>query len=199
MTFKWNRNTTHKDLHGMLQALAGEYDLKECMENANLIFEETPQQDLLQVTRRTEETFVIRYGRKDLVGRGIAMALANQECSEVIPFTAFGVLLDCTRGNVYTVEAFQRYVRRLSLLGYNQIYLYVKDAYELEDEPYFGYMRGAYSKAEIRAMDEYAKLFHIEMRGAIQTLGHVEPSLRWPAYAEISDTPDVMMVDHEKT
>ena len=37
MTFKWNRNTTHKDLHGMLQALAGEYDLKECMENANLI------------------------------------------------------------------------------------------------------------------------------------------------------------------
>ena len=183
----------------MLQALAGEYDLKECMENANLIFEETPQQDLLQVTRRTEETFVIRYGRKDLVGRGIAMALANQECSEVIPFTAFGVLLDCTRGNVYTVEAFQRYVRRLSLLGYNQIYLYVKDAYELEDEPYFGYMRGAYSKAEIRAMDEYAKLFHIEMRGAIQTLGHVEPSLRWPAYAEISDTPDVMMVDHEKT
>ena len=64
----------------MLQALAGEYDLKECMENANLIFEETPQQDLLQVTRRTEETFVIRYGRKDLVGRGIAMVLANQEC-----------------------------------------------------------------------------------------------------------------------
>ena len=199
MTLKWNANATSSDLHGMLRALAGEYGLEECTANANVIFEEAPQKDALIVTRRAEETFVIQYGRKDLVGRGIARVLAGQEGSEVIPFTAFGVLLDCTRGNVYTVEAFKRYVRRLSLLGYNQIYLYVKDAYELPDEPYFGYMRGAYTKEEIRAMDEYAQLFHIEMRASIQTLGHVEPSLRWPAYAEISDTPDVMMVGHEKT
>ena len=40
--------------------------------------------------------------------------------------------------------------RRLALLGYNAAMLYTEDTYALPDEPYFGFLRGAYTAAELR-------------------------------------------------
>lgn len=41
-------------------------------------------------------------------------------------------------------------------MGYNTLMLYTEDTYEVDGQPYFGYMRGRYSKAELRELDDYA-------------------------------------------
>jgi hexosaminidase len=88
---------------------------------------------------------------------------------------------------------------QLALLGYNMVMLYTEDTYQLPDEPFFGYQRGAYSKDEIRAIVDYAATLNIEIVPCIQTLGHLEKILRHGAYAAVKDTGSVLLVGEEKT
>ena len=67
----------------------------------------------------------------------------------------------------------------LSALGYNFIRLYTEDTYEVDGEPYFGYMRGRYSREEIREMDAYAASKGIELIPCIQTLAHLNSIFRY--------------------
>ena len=69
---------------------------------------------------------------------------------EKICFDKFGVMIDCSRNAVMNVSAFKKMADILSSLGYNTIRLYTEDTYEVDGEPYFGYLRGRYSKAELR-------------------------------------------------
>ena len=50
---------------------------------------------------------------------------------------------------IYQIDM-ERDEHRIAMMGYNMAMIYTKDAYQLPDEPYFGYMRGAYSMEEIR-------------------------------------------------
>ena len=111
-----------------------------------------------------------------------------------------GIMLDVSRNMVMKVDHLKLWFRRLSLSGYNLVMLYTEDTYQLPGEPFFGYMRGAYSIDEIKELDAYAKKLGIELVGCIQTLGHLEQIIRWHgAYGKISDTAKVLMVDEPKT
>lgn len=199
MNVIWNPSDTPQELHSILQTIAEEYPVESSPQNANVKFRFLPEApDALKVSCRGKE-WLIQYGRKTLAARGVAHVLAEQSCHEEAFFTTFGILLDCTRGNVVTVSRFKVWLRRLAMMGYNMAMIYVKDAYQLPGEPYFGYMRGAYSMEEIREIDAYAQKLGIEMIASIQALGHVEPVLRWNAYNHVKDTADVMLVDEPKT
>ena len=198
MTLKWNPKTTEHTVRDILRTLGEEYPLQESAKDVNLILEKTDDRMTLQVTQR-DNCWFVRYGRDTLAARGVAYALAGQECSEKTTFKTFGILFDCTRGNVITVKHFKHWLRRLSLMGYNMAMIYTKDAYQLPDEPYFGYMRGAYSMEEIKEIDAYAKKLRIEIIASIQALGHLEPILRWSAYGHVRDTGSVIMVDEPES
>ena len=199
MKVLWNPSETPQELHSILQSIAEEYPVESSAQNANVKFRLLPDApDGLKVSCSGKE-WLIQYGRKTLAARGVAHVLAGQSCHEETFFTTFGILLDCTRGNVVTVARFKVWLRRLAMMGYNMAMIYVKDAYQLPGEPYFGYMRGAYSMEEIREIDAYAQKLGIEMIASIQALGHVEPVLRWNAYNHVKDTADVMLVDEPKT
>ena len=198
MILNWNPQTTDRTIREILRTLGEEYPLKESAQNINLIFEKADDPDVLRVTRR-DSTWIVSCGRDSLAARGVAYALSGQECDEKTSFKTFGILFDCTRGNIITVEHFKHWLRRLALMGYNLAMLYTKDAYQVPGEPYFGYMRGAYSMEEIRELDAYAKKLRIEMIGSIQVLGHLEPVLRWPAYDEVRDTSSAILVDEPAT
>lgn len=73
-----------------------------------------------------------------------------------IPFRRFGVMIDCSRNAVMNRDAFSAWRISYPALGYNAIRLYTEDTYEVEGEPYFGYLRGRYSGAELKEMDAYA-------------------------------------------
>ena len=69
-----------------------------------------------------------------------------------------------------------------SSIGYNTLMLYTEDTYEVSGEPYFGYMRGRYSREELRGLDAYAKTKNMELIPCIQTLAHLNALNRWPEY-----------------
>lgn len=186
------------DVARLLAELAEEYPLAVTGPGLQLEFVRLEEVERLQVTR-TPAGLRIAYGRLAAAARGVGYALAATEADEQMDFSTYAVLFDCSRNPVLTVTHARHWLRRLALLGYNMLMLYTKDAYQLPGETYFGYMRGAYSQDEIRAMDATAQALGIEMIASIQTLGHLEPVLRWPAYAGVRDTDNVVLVDQPET
>ena len=57
-------------------------------------------------------------------------------------FNKFGVMVDCSRNAVMTVEQLKKFITVISKMGYNQLHLYMEDTYEVNDEKFFGYLRG---------------------------------------------------------
>ncbi|HPY89564.1 MAG TPA: family 20 glycosylhydrolase [Lentisphaeria bacterium] len=198
MKLTWARTGLPKNLASLLETLGEEYSLQEVDAKANLVFEQSARPEELTV-RRQDGKWFIRAGRSHGFARGVGLALAGVETAENIGFETFGFLFDCTRGNVVTVDAFKRWLRRLALMGYNVGMIYVKDAYQLPGEPFFGLMRGAYSQDEIRAIDAYAQKLGIEIMASIQALGHVEPIMQYWAYHKVKDTSSTLLVDEPAT
>lgn len=118
---------------------------------------------------------------------------------EKIRFGKFGVMIDCSRNAVMSVCAFKKMADILCSLGYNTVRLYTEDTYEVDGEPYFGYLRGRYSKAELREMDAYAAERGIELIPCIQTLAHLGTIFRYVEYGKIKDIDDILLVGEERT
>ncbi|MCX7590912.1 MAG: beta-N-acetylhexosaminidase [Kiritimatiellae bacterium] len=119
--------------------------------------------------------------------------------SESSPFALRGLMIDCSRNGVMTVEALQAFLRRVSLMGVNMVMLYTEDTYEVPGEPFFGYLRGAYTRRELKQIDDYAFALGIEVIPCIQTLAHLEQVLQWPAYRSYRDTDHILLAGDEKT
>ncbi len=111
----------------------------------------------------------------------------------------FGVMMDCSRNAVKTVADIKRFIDLIVKMGYNTLELYTEDTYEIPDEPYFGYLRGAYSATEIREIDGYAKSKGVELIPCIQTLAHLNCMLKMPAYSAVKDVDDILLIDEPKT
>ena len=105
-----------------------------------------------------------------------------------------GVMLDCSRNSVLTMDMIKWYIRFEASLGMNTMMLYTEDTYEVEEYPYFGAYRGRYSSKELHELAVYADQFGIEMIPCIQALAHLKNTLRWEAMAGMQDTDDILMV-----
>lgn len=133
---------------------------------------------------------------------GLVKEQGERKCysiRETARFTMNGPMLDCSRGAVLSVPALREMLRQLALMGHNTVMLYTEDTYEIDGEPYFGYMRGRYTVEELRELDDYADRFGIRLVPCIQTLGHLAAALRWGPYKAFSDTGDILLVDDERT
>ena len=65
-------------------------------------------------------------------------------------FNSFGVMLDFSRNGVMTLPALKKFLTTIRKMGYNTVFLYMEDTYEVQGEPYFGYMRSRSSREEMR-------------------------------------------------
>ena len=154
---------------------------------------------------KTRTGVTVRYGRKSdalrALGRllGEEGAAAKKDFSETPKFDMLGVQIEASRNGVPTPEALKDLFRRIALMGFNAAMLYTEDTYEVPGEPFFGYLRGRYSQAEMKELDDYADALGIEMFPCIQTLGHFEQILQWPAYADYRDTGHVLLAGSKKS
>jgi len=114
-------------------------------------------------------------------------------------FTTNGAMVDMSRNAVMNVTALKAMLRKMALMGMNTYQLYVEDTYEVEEYPYFGYMRGRYTKNELRELDAYAASLGIELIPCIQVLGHLATHLRWAAAAPYRDSTNAVLVGAEET
>lgn len=114
-------------------------------------------------------------------------------------FKQLGVMVDCSRNGVLTVDTLKRFIDLISQFGYNQLMLYTEDVYEIDGEPYFGYMRGRYSHEELKEIDAYAFGKGVELVPCIQTLAHLNQMFRHGRYAALHDIDNCLMIDDEGT
>ncbi|MBR2011162.1 MAG: family 20 glycosylhydrolase [Clostridia bacterium] len=111
----------------------------------------------------------------------------------------FGVMLDMSRNAVMKPDEVKKFADTIKKLGYNMIHLYTEDTYEVPGEPYFGYLRGRYSQAELKDIVAYCDSIDVEVIPCIQTLAHLNQLFYWKPYAAINDTDDILMVGDERT
>ncbi|MCD8379243.1 MAG: beta-N-acetylhexosaminidase [Lachnospiraceae bacterium] len=110
-----------------------------------------------------------------------------------------GVMFDVSRNAVIRPDVMRRLLLRMAFMGMDAAMLYTEDTYEVEGEPYIGYMRGRYSTKELRDMDDFASVLGIELIPCIQTLGHLNRILHWPAMNHYADNSEVILADEEET
>lgn len=108
-----------------------------------------------------------------------------------------GVMIDMSRNAVMSIDGLKRFLPLLRKMGYNTVMLYTEDTYEVDDEPYFGYMRGRYTKKEMKEIDCYAESLGISIIPCIQTLAHLNGVFRWGKYPK--DWDDILMIDDDRT
>ncbi|MHA0857133.1 family 20 glycosylhydrolase [Paenibacillus sp. CMAA1364] len=121
------------------------------------------------------------------------------EATELPVYDSLSIMIDCSRNAVIHFDAYKKFIQHISLMGYSAVQLYTEDTFEMEEYPYFGYMRGRYTSAQLKEMDQYALRFGIELVPCIQTLAHLEQPLKWKAFADIVDCNDILLVDDERT
>jgi hypothetical protein len=151
-------------------------------------------------------SYFIEYAKKADFFRALSLLAANMRqgvtkigITERIKIEDCGVMFDCSRNAVPRVETLEDIFRKMACMGINTFMLYTEDMYEIDESPYFGYMRGRYSKTELKELDKYAADLGIELIPCIQTLGHLASALKWQYADGIKDRPDILLAGEPKT
>lgn len=118
--------------------------------------------------------------------------------AERVAFDRNGCMIDCSRNAVMDLSAAKAWMRMQAAVGMNTMMLYTEDTYEVPGYPYFGALRGRYTREELMELDRYAQVLGIELIPCIQSLGHLQQPLGWPAMRRLRDTSDIVMVGDEE-
>ena len=180
--------------------IAIQYLGKENFANLNLSYEKADDSSILKVERKDLDIKII-YGELAYLFRGLTLVKEkiNEKQYSVsfqIAFKSNGLMLDCSRNGVMRNDKVKEMILLEALMGHNRLLLYTEDTYELKDYPYFGYLRGSYSKEDIKEFVEYGEAFGVELIPCIQTLGHLYQALKWYPMYQLSDGNDTLLVDN---
>ena len=147
---------------------------------------------------------VIGCSRKPHFARGIFLLAQNYkkgpfEITQKPNFDALSNSLDMARNGVFTVDGIRKWITYSAALGFTGFSMNTEDLYELEGYPRHGYMRGRYSKEDLKAIVEYCDAFGMTTGPSVQSLGHRGQYLQWGEARPIKDTAQCLLVDEPKT
>lgn len=112
-------------------------------------------------------------------------------------FDRFGTMQECSK-NVMSVEGLKEFIRQSALMGYTYLEVYTEVSYEVPGEPYFGYMKGRFTQAELKELVAYGEKLFVELVPSVQTLGHMGQLFKF-GYWDVKDTQNILRVDSEPT
>lgn len=149
----------------------------------------------------------IIYAEKCHFFRALGLAIQNInegkdsfEIRETPAFNSNGPMFDVSQGGAaFNLKTMKSIICQLSLMGLNMLMIYCEDSYEVQNRPYFGYMRPRYSEADMKELDDYAYELGIEMIPCIQTLAHLPDPLRWKVFANVKDYTECLLVGVPET
>ncbi len=116
-----------------------------------------------------------------------------------LKFNRFGIMLDCSRNAVPNLEFLKSFIDDIADMGYNCLQLYTEETYEMDGEPFWGYLRGRFTKDELKEINAYGKEKGVELIPCIQTLAHVNQAVRWSPYYDFCDCNDILLIGDERT
>ena len=108
-------------------------------------------------------------------------------------------MVDNSRNAVMNINRMKQLIAEAALLGYDNIQLYNEDTFEVDNQPYFGYLRMGYTQAEVKEFTEFGEGFGIDIIPCIQTLGHLNQIFQYEPYRGINDKGYVLLCEEEKT
>ena len=161
--------------------------------------------DSILEVMRNDDNVVIRYCNETHIFRALGEVLRNisdknYSSLETVFFDDICVMFDYSQGNQATKpKHLKKLILRFAAMGITSFMMYLEDGYEVEGEPYFGYMRPKYRFSDIKMLDDYAALFGIEIVPCMQTLGHLSNPLRWGVYNDIRDGNSTLLAGCDKT
>ena len=177
----------------------------EISDNADYVITVKEQKDTVVSVSVIGKNAEIAYGGgKARFFRGLAYAVKwlkngeNKEITENPLFNTNGAMLDMSKA-VMNVKTVKIMLTRMALMGLNCCMLYTEDTYEVPEYPYFGHLRGRYSKEELKELDKFALSVGIELIPCIQTLGHLATFLKWRASTVVKDGATTLLVGEEET
>ncbi len=198
----WTYEGDLEELSSGISLLDTDPAFRKC-ENVFHVFAEKSGEPGLSVSA-SDSRAEIRYHEKTDFFRALSLLVQHGQepgfsIKEAPCFTMTGVMLDCSRNAVPTIESLKSLLRKMALMGLNMGMLYTEDTYEVKSRPYFGYMRGRYSFEELKELDDYADALGVELIPCIQTLAHLERALQWPAMESLRDSERSLMVGEDST
>ena len=182
--------------------VAREYLGEEYFSNLNIECKQTNNKKELLVIRKGDN-IIIQYDELASLFYGLTqIKLHKEERNYSLKFkknfVRAGLMHDCSRNGVLNIESVKKLILLCALFGMNTFMLYTEDVYEIDDEPYFGYLRGRYSKSELKEIAEYGDSFGVEVIPCIQTLSHLNQALRWNAYKDARESGKTLLANSEK-
>lgn len=124
---------------------------------------------------------------------------ASFDLTEDSFFETIGVMFNMSNMAPSTVEGTKELLDYLAVMGYNMMMLYTEDTIKLESRPCFGLFRGRYTPDDLRAIDDYAFAYGIEVIPCLECLGHMSAYLKWDEAKPIKDTSSVLLARAEET
>lgn len=98
-----------------------------------------------------------------------------------------GIMLDVSRGKMPTLDYLKQLIGVLADLKYNILQLYSEDKLALKNHRLVGSLTGAYTEAQIRELDAFARERFVELQPCIQTFSHMHGLLRLPGYTHLAE------------
>ena len=197
---KFNFKNIDESLTWGLNEIATQLDIEQSDDGLCVCVKQTGEGITIA---KNECGIALTYGRKNEFFRALSqlkrVAEGGDSVEEKSFMTDLCFMADVSRNAVYNMASIKRMIRFMALMGYTSLMMYTEDTFEVDGYPYFGHMRGRYSKEELREIDDYAYGFGIEVIPCIQTLAHLTTTLRWPQMEDFTDTEDIMMVGDDKT
>ena len=184
--------------------LCQDLDFKLSNSGINVYITQKDESNLL-VDFKDNEAYII-YAKKIHFFRGLSLLMQHLQIEsefhlcEKPQFDMNGPMFDVSQGNaVIKVLEIKKTIRQMAQMGLNTLMLYCEDSFDVENQPYFGYMRSRYKEEEMRDCDDYADMFGIEMIPCIQTLAHFWDVLKWHVFDDIYENECCLLVDEQKT
>ena len=174
---------------------------EENFDGFNFVYEQIKEPNKLEVIR-DGDNITIKYSELSSLFRGLTLVkLHNSELNYHLKFNKYfnhsGLMHDCSRNGVLNINSVKRMILLSALFGLDRFMLYTEDVYEIEGEPYFGYLRGRYTKEELKEIVNYASAFGVEVIPCIQTLSHLNQALRWDAYKDVRESGQTLLAGIE--
>jgi len=147
---------------------------------------------------QAEDEAGFRYG-VDTLGQVLAQAGNGKlQCMDIYDNPTLkkrGLMLDVSRGKVYTLDYLLELVDVLRALRFNVLQLYVEHTFQFLSHPEISEGSDPLTAKDIAILQEHCKLNGIELQANLQSLGHMNRVLTRPEHIELAESEMYWSID----
>ncbi len=143
------------------------------------------------ITLRAPDREGLRYGLQTLGGLIAQSDGGSLRCQEIADWPSLekrGLMLDVSRGKVYTREYLLGLADLLGRMRYNVLQLYTEHTFDFTKHPEICQDSGPVTAGDIAALQERCAMSGIELQANLQSLGHCRRILTRPEHQGLSES-----------